>query len=597
MGDPLGRWSSSSSRSFCPSRSDHDDRSSFRPPNTFARPSGKSIYQQRKDYGQTLLRAQQEFQHHVEHLLSLRLERDLRSPEDCLGRLKALEAQGRIWGQDVTLQVKDQELVLSDVESKEELESFPLGSVQGCTAGLDNTVLAVSVQEWSPPGTTVLLFQCERPGAEVLRTSLEKVLQQRREEQRGHHGYRSSPDVPPSATPPYGAPEPPEPASRCPPPRGPPPQRGPPPPSYSAPDPPPVPRANPPAQLTAEVDRDVEVLNHVLRDLELFVAQLKAAPGSLSHKKKKKKKQKNPELPPKEDFEHFFQKVKYALNLLGRTHRHVQDPDPAELLRLIFSALTFVLSRCPSPGLAPAVETPLLLPEALELLEQSLGDDDYGTWKSLGTAWNRARVEYPNGAQVPGYVPVFSDGWLPPPREQERPGGLQDPPPPASGASARPAPRPCPRPPAQDPPPSPLGPAQGLFRALYDFQARNSQELSVRKGDTLQVLSQQKKWWLVQDERGDRGHVPGNILEPLPEPGRGGGAQRRPPALRPDSTPAEVTAWLADKGFSRITVRSLGVLRGQELLQMSPEELRAVCPEEWRRVLFKLSAARTSLEV
>ncbi|XP_017695521.1 PREDICTED: epidermal growth factor receptor kinase substrate 8-like protein 3, partial [Lepidothrix coronata] len=146
----------------------------------------------------------------------------------------------------------------------------------------------------------------------------------------------------------------------------------------------------------------------------------------------------------------------------------------------------------------------------------------------------------------------------------------------------------------------PPGPAQGLFRALYDFQARNSQELSVRKGDTLQVLSQQKKWWLVQDERGDRGHVPGNILEPLPVPGRGGGpsaGQDSPPTLRPDSTPAEVTAWLADKGFSRITVRSLGVLRGQELLQMSPEELRAVCPEEWRRVLFKLSAARTSLEV
>ncbi|XP_027489501.1 epidermal growth factor receptor kinase substrate 8-like protein 3, partial [Corapipo altera] len=259
-----------------------------------------------------------------------------------------------------------------------------------------------------------------------------------------------------------------------------------------------------------------------------------------------------------------------------------------------------VLSRCPSPGLAPAVETPLLLPEALELLEQSLGDDDYGTWKSLGTAWNRARAEYPNGAQVPGYVPVFSDGWLPPSREQERPGGLQDPPPPASGASARPGPSALSAPPAQDPPPSPLGPAQGLFRALYDFQARNSQELSVRKGDTLQVLSQQKKWWLVQDERGDRGHVPGNILEPLPEPGRGGGpsaGQGSSPTLRPDSTPAEVTAWLADKGFSRITVRSLGVLRGQELLQMSPEELRAVCPEEWRRILFKLSAARTSLEV
>ncbi|NXR45632.1 ES8L3 protein, partial [Hippolais icterina] len=109
--------------------------------------------------------------------------------EDCLRRLRELQEQGRVWGQDVTLAVKDQELVLSDVESKEELEAFPLGSVQGCSAGLDNTVLAVSVQERNPPRASVLLFQCERLGAETLRSSLEKVLRQRKEEQSNHQGH------------------------------------------------------------------------------------------------------------------------------------------------------------------------------------------------------------------------------------------------------------------------------------------------------------------------------------------------------------------------------------------------------------------------
>ncbi|NWI56184.1 ES8L2 protein, partial [Calyptomena viridis] len=118
-------------------------------------------------------------------------------------------------------------------------------------------------------------------------------------------------------------------------------------------------------------------------------------------------------------------------------------------------------------------------------------DDDYGTWKSLGTAWNKSRAEYPNSAQVPPYTPVFSDGWLPPPMQQEGHGGFQDPPPPASVFSASSRPLSPSSPPVtgwrDNPRPAPPLAAQGLFRALYDFQARNSQELSVRKGDVLQV--------------------------------------------------------------------------------------------------------------
>ncbi|XP_075298937.1 LOW QUALITY PROTEIN: epidermal growth factor receptor kinase substrate 8-like protein 3 [Opisthocomus hoazin] len=637
MGDPFSRWSNP------PPRTEYDDSPRSNGPAASPRPSGKSIYNQRKDYSQALLKPQSDFHHHVEHLLTVRLESDVRSAEDCLERLKVLEAQGRVWGQNLILQVKDQKLVLRDVESKEELDSHPLGSVQGCWAALDtcgyDSVLALSVQErGDPPGTTVLLFQCERPGAETLRSSLEKLVKRWKEEQRGH---RSSLDMPLGLAPPY-AQGPPERWAETPEPEFPaPPQRGLPASDYSEsrvgfvaclsfprsrgvmgepswdplpspglPDTQQTPWTNPPGQAMSEVDRDVEVLNHVLMDLDLFVVRLKTALGlvNTTTTKKKKKKKKKGALPSKGDYTDFFQKVKYALNLMGRTHQHMQEPNPSDLLHLIFTALSFVLSHCPSPELAPAVVAPLLVPEAVELLEETLHQEDHHTWKTLGIAWNETRARYPNGELVPRYIPVFSDGWLPPPLEQVRRGGGQDVSPPASVSPAGSERPPFSLLPTQSPATGRGGnpsqgapsPAQGLARALYEFQGRNPQELSVGMGDTLQVLDQRKKWWLVQDGRGDRGYVPSNILEPLGQGYGGGGRsagqlQDSPPNLHPDSSPAEVTAWLKDKGFSRITVRCLGVLSGRQLLQMTTPELRAVCPEEWRRVLFKLSSVRTSL--
>ncbi|XP_066838955.1 epidermal growth factor receptor kinase substrate 8-like protein 3 isoform X2 [Anser cygnoides] len=631
MGDPFGRWSGP------PSHSETEDSSHLYHSNSFARPSGKSIYNQRKDYSQSLLKPQSNFQHHVEHLLTMRLDRDIRSTEDCLARLKALEAQGRVWGQDLILHVKNQELVLSDVESKEELESYPLGSVRDCAVLLDacsyDSVLAVSVQEQAPPGTSVLLFQCDRIGAQTLKSSLEKLVKQCKEEQH-QYGRRAPPEqlsdpIPPYMPAPYRAPErwaaTPEPTLPAPPQhrsssldysesrggrvgvwggcwaRLGPLQR-----ASSSPgagggswDHPPAPAVqqttwvDPSGQIMSDTERDVTVLNHVLGDMELFVKQLKDALSLMGTKNKKKKKSKA--LPPEASYKDFLQKVKYALNLLGITHQHLENPDAPQLLHIIFDTLSFVLDNSPNPRLAPAVEAPLLIPEAVELLEKTLHPHEYSTWKMLGIAWNKTRAEYPHSEQVPPYIPTFSDGWLPPPMlKPEQQQQL-----PATGHKNAPSYGNFPGHRNGDVPGHGSAPRRGdvpgqvLARAVYEFQGRNPQELSVRMGDTLEVLDQQKKWWLVQSSLGHKGYVPSNILEPLGhEDSR---SQVSPPNLHMGSSPAEVTAWLKDKGFSRITVRCLGVLSGHQLLQMTPEELRAVCPEEWRRVLFKLSSVKTSL--
>lgn len=53
-----------------------------------------------------------------QHLLTCELENNLKYVEDCLKRLHLLKAEGKVWGQEMILQVQNGELVLTDLESR-----------------------------------------------------------------------------------------------------------------------------------------------------------------------------------------------------------------------------------------------------------------------------------------------------------------------------------------------------------------------------------------------------------------------------------------------------------------------------------------------
>lgn len=117
------------------------------------------------------------------------------------------------------------------------------------------------------------------------------------------------------------------------------------------------------------------------------------------------------------------------------------------------------------------------------------------------------------------------------------------------------------------------------------------------KDDVLQVIQKSKQWWLVRNTQGEEGSVPHNVLEPMKNTKLSEDMleTRGPVTLDISSSPAEVRAWLQHKGFSKITVSSLGVLNGKLLLGMTKEDIRTVCPEEGGKVFFQLQGVKSAI--
>ncbi|NXD53915.1 EPS8 kinase, partial [Corvus moneduloides] len=526
-------------------------------------------------------------QYHVEHLTTFVLDRKeaMITVDDGIRKLKLLDAKGKVWTQDMILQVDDKAVSLVDLESKNELENFPLSTIQHCQAVMNacnyNSILALICKEPTQNKPDLHLFQCDEIKATFIHEDIESAISDSKsgKQKKRLETLRMISKADSAIPPPPRAPAPVPPGtitqvdvrSRVA--------------AWSA-------WASEQGDyekhrqyheqeetaemIAARIDRDVQILNHILDDIEYFVTKLQKAAEAFAElskrKKTKKSKKKGPgegvltlraKPPPPDEFVDCFQKFKHGFNLLAKLKFHIQNPSAADLVHFLFTPLHMVVQTTGGPELAGTVLSPLLTKDTIDFLRYTVTSEEGQLWMSLGDSWTKARAEWPKDHFIPPYVPRFRNGWEPPllnfmgaPKEQElnhlaesvanvaeqqrkqemkrlssEPPGVPDYPPADGYAFSNTVYK---RGPLLD-----QGAAVAAFKQTvsrhvdrnyeahnkaqskkyakckYEFVARNNSELSVMKEEIVEILDDRKQWWKVQNKSGSTGFVPNNILDPL----------------------------------------------------------------------------------
>ncbi|XP_054138147.1 epidermal growth factor receptor kinase substrate 8 isoform X1 [Melozone crissalis] len=553
-----------------------------------SRTSAKALYEQRKNYARDSVSSISETsQYHVEHLTTFVLDRKeaMITVDDGIRKLKLLDAKGKVWTQDMILQVDDKAVSLVDLESKNELENFPLSTIQHCQAVMNacnyNSILALICKEPTQNKPDLHLFQCDEIKATLIHEDIESAISDSKsgKQKKRLETLRMISKADSAIPPPPRAPAPVPPGtitqvdvrSRVA--------------AWSA-------WASEQGDyekhrqyheqeetaemIAARIDRDVQILNHILDDIEYFVTKLQKAAEAFAElskrKKTKKSKKKGPgegvltlraKPPPPDEFVDCFQKFKHGFNLLAKLKFHIQNPSAADLVHFLFTPLHMVVQTTGGPELASTVLSPLLTKDTIDFLRYTVTSEEGQLWMSLGDSWTKARAEWPKDHFIPPYVPRFRNGWEPPllnfmgaPKEQDlnhlaesvanvaeqqrkqemkrlssEPPGVPDYPPADGYAFSNTMYK---RGPLLDPGAAVAAFKQTVSRHVdrnyeahnkaqskkyakckYEFVARNNSELSVMKEEIVEILDDRKQWWKVQNKSGSTGFVPNNILDPL----------------------------------------------------------------------------------
>lgn len=119
--------------------------------------------------------------------------------------------------------------------------------------------------------------------------------------------------------------------------------------------------------------------------------------------------------PPEKEFIDIFQKFKLSFNLLAKLKAHIHDPNAPELVHFLFTPLALIVEASHDTyfdaHLPHKVVSPLLTREAINLLMNCVTSKETELWHSLGNAWLIPRDQWKG--HVPSYHPIFMDKWSP----------------------------------------------------------------------------------------------------------------------------------------------------------------------------------------
>ncbi|XP_031438289.1 epidermal growth factor receptor kinase substrate 8a isoform X7 [Clupea harengus] len=524
-------------------------------------------------------------QYHVEHLTTFVMDRKeaMITIEDGIRKLRLLDAKGKVWTQDMVLQVDEKAVSLIDADTKNELENFPISTLQHCQAVMNacsyDSILALVCKESGQGKPDLHFFQCDDIKANLIHADIDSAISDfkggkvKKRPEALRMILKSDGGIPPPPAAP--APEPPAAdaqvdvksraaawsawASEH--------QEYDPQQQYSEQD-------EPAEMAAARVDRDVQILNHILDDIEHFVTKLQKAAEAFNELSKRKKSKKNKKKGPgegvltlrakppmQEDFVDCFQKFKCAFNLLAKLKNHINNPSAVDLVHFLFTPLRMVIQTSGGVDLVKSVLVPLLTREAIDFLHASGTTEERHLWVTLGDGWTKCRLEWPKDQFFPAYTPRFRDGWEPPvlaflgsSREQElnrlaetlahaeiqrqeevahrlsqEQLSLQDYPSADGYAFGNTAykslhlsdqdlavaafKQAVSRHVDRNYEAHNRGQPKNFAKSKYDFVARNNTELSVVKDEIVEVMDDRKQWWKVRNGAGLSGYVPNNILE------------------------------------------------------------------------------------